>query len=373
MIRLFDLWAGGAESWATLVYTVLYHLGWIIHAAFVGYVAGGTIWVAVAEWRRHPDPAQGPGAPLNVSIEPRAILIDWLPAMLSGAITAGVVPLLFVQILYPKDFYTANLLLFHRWMSILPVLIIGFYALYLLRSGTERFAGFIPRRFVALVPMLAVLYTGYSFVENHLLSLREQQLWIDLYAQHQTVYFEPLLPVRALYFLAALSSLLFIGLGWQLEYRARRGRTPLGELPSVVAGLALIASATAAIAGIIFLLMVRSRLGEGRESYVLLLLVALILLVACWTKIRALGDRFSRPALVAGSSGCALLLVVTSLLREDLRAAALGAARLSAHSPVHLAALQKGGFPLFVVFALLNTALIAGCFMLVRRSATRRY
>src|SRR6476620_4982881 len=58
-------------------------------------------------------------------------LRQWLPFVLSAAITAGVAPLLFLQILYQREFYTANLLLFNRWMAILPVLIAGFYMLYL--------------------------------------------------------------------------------------------------------------------------------------------------------------------------------------------------------------------------------------------------
>ena len=43
-----------------------------------------------------------------------APLRDWLPFVLSAAITAGIAPLLFVQILYQRAFYTANLLLFNR-------------------------------------------------------------------------------------------------------------------------------------------------------------------------------------------------------------------------------------------------------------------
>src|SRR5262245_52128362 len=44
------------------------------------------------------------------------IIQDWLPFSLGLAITAGVAPLLFLQVLYQPMFYTSNLLLFHRWM-----------------------------------------------------------------------------------------------------------------------------------------------------------------------------------------------------------------------------------------------------------------
>ena len=42
--------------------------------------------------------------------------------------------LLFVQVLDKHHFYTANLLLFNRWMLFLLVLIAGFYLLCLLKA-----------------------------------------------------------------------------------------------------------------------------------------------------------------------------------------------------------------------------------------------
>ena len=110
-------------AWPTSGYVALYLVTLLTHALFMSYVLGGAL--AVAFVRLHGVRENGPVT---------RTFIDWLPFALSAAITAGVAPLLFVQILYQREFYTANLLSFHRWMAILPVLIGAFYLLYLLKA-----------------------------------------------------------------------------------------------------------------------------------------------------------------------------------------------------------------------------------------------
>ena len=111
------------------------------------------------------------------------------------ALVPGVAPLLFLQILYKREYYTANLLLFNRWKAILPVLIVGFYAIYLLKSWwLTRRAGWI----AAAVPILCVAFTGYSWTENHLLSVRSPAFWGEFYGTRAQVYHDPQLLSRLL-------------------------------------------------------------------------------------------------------------------------------------------------------------------------------
>ena len=65
-----------------------------------------------------------------------------------SSLTTGVAPLLFVQVLYGHFFYTANILLGWRWLAILGVLIVGFYAVYLLDGTTRK--GHASRSFALL-------------------------------------------------------------------------------------------------------------------------------------------------------------------------------------------------------------------------------
>ena len=80
------------------LWLALYLVTFALHAVFVSYVAAGSAYALVAALRRSSDP-----------IAARAR--DWLPFMLGAGITAGIGPLLFVQLLYQRRFYSANLLM----------------------------------------------------------------------------------------------------------------------------------------------------------------------------------------------------------------------------------------------------------------------
>jgi hypothetical protein len=69
------------------------------------------------------------------------MLKNLLPFMLGLGITAGVAPLLFLQLLYQHRFYSANLILGPRWGAVVPALITGFYALYLVKATTRPCSG----------------------------------------------------------------------------------------------------------------------------------------------------------------------------------------------------------------------------------------
>src|SRR5688572_27202569 len=102
---------------ATALYLSCYVLTLCIHLILISYTLAGAGYLAllgVAGRRR-----------FLAASELGTVIQDWLPFSVGLAITAGVAPLLFLQILYQPLFYTANLLLFHRWMLIVPTLIFG--------------------------------------------------------------------------------------------------------------------------------------------------------------------------------------------------------------------------------------------------------
>ncbi len=170
--------------WPTVAYVALYVMTLLLHAIFMSYVLAGVLMVAAAKVRALlGGTSTGPIT---------TVLVDWLPFSLSAAITAGIAPLLFVQILYQEAFYTANLLLFHRWMAILPVLIVAFYLLYVLKAKSVA-----PRvsAVVAVVIAGAVMFVGWSWVENHLLSL-DRGAWSNHYAKGAMVYRDPVVFAR---------------------------------------------------------------------------------------------------------------------------------------------------------------------------------
>ena len=83
---------------ATAFYLTLYLLTFALHHALMHYVLAGSIYVAIVSWL----PSGGKRPRLELPLA--ATIRDWMPFFLSAAITAGVAPLLFVQIVYPKHF-----------------------------------------------------------------------------------------------------------------------------------------------------------------------------------------------------------------------------------------------------------------------------
>lgn len=153
----------------TAFYLCLFVATLAIHFVFMSYVLAGTMWILAGTLF----PSRNETSPVTSTLK------DWMPVMLSGAITAGVAPLLFLQILYREQFYTANLLQFHRWMAILPVLIVLFYLLYVVKALDAR------RRLLQVIASLlcvgCVLFIAWSWVSNHGLSLQTQEQWTAHY------------------------------------------------------------------------------------------------------------------------------------------------------------------------------------------------
>lgn len=54
-----------------------------------------------------------------------------LPVFMALGINFGIVPLLFLQTTYYKSFYTATILMAWHWLAVIPILIVGYYSLYL--------------------------------------------------------------------------------------------------------------------------------------------------------------------------------------------------------------------------------------------------
>jgi hypothetical protein len=61
-----------------------------------------------------------------------------LPVMMALGINFGIVPLLFLQTTYYKAFYTATILTAWYWIAVIPILIVGYYALYIAAYSGER-------------------------------------------------------------------------------------------------------------------------------------------------------------------------------------------------------------------------------------------
>ena len=93
-----------------------------LHWLFLGGAFGGTLIVLISAFKGEAKSDQGK--------ELHNCFVKQLPFFLALAMTMGVAPLLFVQVLYGNLFYTANILQAFWWLALIPLVIAIFYLLY---------------------------------------------------------------------------------------------------------------------------------------------------------------------------------------------------------------------------------------------------
>jgi hypothetical protein len=348
-------------QWPTALYLVLYVVTLVIHVAFMNYVLAGSGYVVLSGLfsgggqRR----SRGPMA---------ATLRDWMPFMLSAAITAGVAPLLFVQILYQHNFYTANLLGFHRWMAILPILIVAFYLLYLLKAKLIGQWSSLLRAVVGLAAFVCFAFVAYSWTENYLLSVAGQETWAREYLSGSLFYAETqLVPRLAMWFIGALPTMVLL-VSWQLWYAQGVERPEIATEARWCGTLALAGLAATVIAGLVYFVVAGSDVraaffGWLAGPYFVLAVAGFCIQTIAWIRQRQ-ATAFDGRWLTLASAGTLLTLLGMTVAREAIRLAAID--DVASFYDEHVAAAEKGGIVVFLIFFVGNIAAIAWCFRLVK-------
>ncbi|HWH77740.1 MAG TPA: hypothetical protein VNT76_10235 [Candidatus Binatus sp.] len=85
-------------------------------------------------------------------------LFHALPFFLAFGINAGIVPLLFLQTLYPQFFYPATILQAWFWFAVIPLLLIAYYAVYLASFGNFRVAAALTA--TVLIYMIGMMFSS---------------------------------------------------------------------------------------------------------------------------------------------------------------------------------------------------------------------
>ena len=316
-------------------YVILLVLTFAAHALLVGFVLGAAAWATVRALRGGDDP---------VAYASR----DWLPFALGAAITAGVAPLLLVQVLYQHRVYTATLLLSHRFMAIVPALIAGFYLLYL--AKTERVAAWprLRRAAVTGAALAAFLFVAWTWVEEHTLAAASPDVWVAHYRDRTLVHTDATIAQRLVVWLGLAAAAFAAGAAW-----LTRGATATDGRRLALVGFAglVVAAVGAAI------------LAAGDAGYVpavgrpyLVVAAGAFLVSAVGFVMLHGGVARARGVLTAG---VVVLFVATSALREARRV----------HRIEWRPTLEGAqGFPLFLAFAVIAAVVIGWCARLVSRN-----
>jgi hypothetical protein len=350
---------------ATAFYLGLYLATLVVHLMFMHYVLAGSIYLAVGRLM---------GRDRCQACRWQSILVDWLPFATGLAITAGVGPLLFVQILYGREFATANLLLSHRWMAILPVLIVCFYLLYLQKSAWIARRVWAWRPAVAAIACAGFMFIAWSWTENHLLML-DRTAWPGMYATGSLWYESAgVLPRLAAWCFLAFPSLA-IELAWQGRLVGENLDKPTAAATRVPGFSPVRRLAITALCGWAGTLLAAaaywpaipdaargSILGPLGVPWLTVAVVGLLIQVAAWSS-ALFSDQLPRGILIGMTATWVVTLLGIAVLRETIR---LTAVDLATGGELHRTALGIGGLPVFLVFAVLNTFAIGWCIRTVR-------
>ena len=109
-----------APAW---LFHALLLLTFFIHILFLNVTLGGAVIGTV-----HATLAKSPEAPGR---RLGRLLASLLPASVSFTVTTGVAPLLFIQLLYGQVFYAATVMVGWLWLAIVPLILVGYYSVYL--------------------------------------------------------------------------------------------------------------------------------------------------------------------------------------------------------------------------------------------------
>lgn len=140
-----------------------------------------------------------------------------LPLLISFTITQGIVPLLFIQLLYGPLFYSSSILMAVPWLALLLVMGIGYYLSYTLIYKHEAFNAKSPLLSPLLSIGISLLFclVAYLFTSN-LQLMTQPQHWIKLYQASPVglnVYYDPSIWPRLLHTLIAAIAVTGLGMG----------------------------------------------------------------------------------------------------------------------------------------------------------------
>jgi len=327
----------------------LFHVLWVVtfllHLLFVNSVLGGSLLAALAGSRR-------PGAR-----ETRELLVQVNSWAISFAITFGIAPLLFVQVLLGRFFYSATILLAWAWFGMLILLMAGYYLNYVakfrMRDGK-------PVGAVLWVEALCFLAIAAIQVAVSLLHMQPER-WEAVADGAWAALSDPTFVPRFLHFVLAAATMAGALVAWVAVRRAGKGVGDRGALDGMARGgvkIAMTATVLQLIDGFWLLMalpeaVLRTFMRGGAATMVPLTL-GILLGVMLLLVLAQIHEPLKEPKKVRRVAeflvGAVVLMVVT---RHQLRGIYLAAARADEQMAV---APQWGVFSIFLVTFLAGLA-----------------
>ena len=193
-------------------FQVLLTVTFVLHLVFMNLMLGGTIIALVNSLK---------GGASNLSIAKFAS--KKLPFSVALAVNAGVAPLLFLQVLYGHFVYTSSILMAVAWLSIIGLLILAYYGVYLFAYKFESWGK--ARNLLAGGAAVILLYIGFLFTSNWTLAVNPATWGAYFSSPGGTIWNlgEPTLWPRYLHMVLGAIAVGGLGLAAFGQFRASRG------------------------------------------------------------------------------------------------------------------------------------------------------
>jgi hypothetical protein len=146
-----------APYWFLVLFKVL---GFTLHLVPMNIWYGGMILAMVLHWRGG-EPAK------QVSNR----LMTQMPIIIALGVNFGIVPLLFIQVAYYKVFYPATILMAWPWFSIIVLLTVAYYGVYIYAVGLRSNGAGMARWRQVVGWVTAVLFIVIGFLFSNAFSL----------------------------------------------------------------------------------------------------------------------------------------------------------------------------------------------------------
>lgn len=175
------------------VFQFFYVFTFLLHILFVNLTLGGTFSMLLCKYlyRNYRD------SDYNVIAHNLSFINTY---NISLTVTTAVAPLLFIQVLYDKFFYSSSIIIAFYWISIIFAIIVAYYFNYIYKYKLFylRFRNTGGTIFIVIVSIM-FLYTAFIIVSNTLLSVNPE-IWNEQYKNINLLNIPTIIP-RYLHFL----------------------------------------------------------------------------------------------------------------------------------------------------------------------------
>jgi len=350
--------------WDPLLMKVLLLATFVVHILLVAAMLGGT---ALTFFGELVGLAPSAGRWRRLAAQYGYIL----PFILSFAVTFGIPPLLFMQVLYSQYLYTSSVLVAWPWILVIPSLCLGYGGLYIYQRLHDRLGR--ARLLVAGATTAIFLWVAFVYVNNMTLAQAPWR-WPALYSATATGFHlnlgEPILWPRYGMVVSGAVAVAGAVAAWIAARALRAGDREFAQwgirLGACICVLGLVAAGLFGHAMVTRVPDAAVQRMAGIDHTPLLTRALIILLGVAVLAFLGAAVRPIHALLWIGSVGIAASAAVGVILRDMLRLAYLGDLYRISERPVRY---QVGTLLVFVVTLLVGIGVLAWIWRIVKRGA----